>query len=168
MNRAAKKISRVAARRTQTLAIPPPKRLQEINRPGRLRHWPRFLTPCYSEASGRGAVAMTARDVPAITGCASEWVSRRNRRGGLAAIGWGRELNLRHCHPVAFVCRGRVERYRGDHFPTRQSPASSLSISSPRQYFDDVPVRASFLANRDVDGANPSRSAFIEGHHARI
>jgi hypothetical protein len=79
--------------------------------------------------SGRGAVAMTARqrakgavprrhsakehsiavartgpvlrvfsNIPAITGGASEGVSRRNRRGGSVARGWGRELNLRHCH----------------------------------------------------------------------
>jgi len=44
---------------------------------------------------------MTAREVPAITGGASEGVNRRNRRGGSAAGGWGRELNLRHCHSVS-------------------------------------------------------------------
>ena len=28
-----------------------------------------------------------------------EGFCRRNRRGWSAAGGWGRELNLRHCHP---------------------------------------------------------------------
>ena len=50
---------------------------------------------------------MTARDVPTITGGASEGVSRRNRPGGSVAAGWGRELNLRHCHSQM-----RMERYR--------------------------------------------------------
>jgi hypothetical protein len=58
--------------------------------------------------SGRGAAAMTARDVPTITGGASEGVSRRNRPGGSVAAGWGRELNLRHCQP-GYI---RLERYR--------------------------------------------------------
>jgi hypothetical protein len=64
------------------------------------------------------AAAITAREVPAITGGASEGASRRNRRGGSAAGGWGRELNLSHCHPAI-----RMERYRDSerfvlpHFP---------------------------------------------------
>jgi hypothetical protein len=43
---------------------------------------------------------MTAREVPAISGSASEGACRRNRCSGSAAGGWGRELNLRHCHPA--------------------------------------------------------------------
>jgi len=67
---------------------------------------------------------MTAREIPAITGGASEGACRRNRRGGSAAGGWGRELNLRHCHLVT-----RMERYRDSetfchsHSPyTRRAP----------------------------------------------
>ena len=54
--------------------------------------------------SGRGAAAKTACEVPAITGSASDGASRRNRRGGSAAGGWGRELNLRHCHVADVSC----------------------------------------------------------------
>ncbi len=51
---------------------------------------------------------MTAREIPAITGSASEGVSRRNRRGGSVVRDWGRESNLRHCH----LAKCRMERYR--------------------------------------------------------
>jgi hypothetical protein len=82
--------------------------------------------------SGRGAAAMTTREVPAITGSASEGVSRRNRRSGSAAGGWGRELNLRHCHSVT-----RMERYRDSehsvrpHSPQAHRPYVPLVILSP-------------------------------------
>jgi hypothetical protein len=75
--------------------------------------------------SGRGAAAMTAREIPAITGGVSEGVSRRNRRGGSAASGWGRELNLRHCHPAI-----RMERYRDSEHSFRPHSPVALTILS--------------------------------------
>src|SRR5579863_9590991 len=75
--------------------------------------------------SGRGAAAKTACEVPAITGSASEGASRRNRRSGSAARGWGRELNLRHCHPGQI----RMERYRDSEQSFRpHSPQGALSV----------------------------------------
>jgi hypothetical protein len=75
--------------------------------------------------SGRGAAAKTACEVPAITGSASEGVSRRNRLGGSAAVGWGRELNLRHCHSVT-----RMERYRdSEHHFRPHSPHSAFFLN---------------------------------------
>jgi hypothetical protein len=85
------------------------------------------------DSSGRGAAAMTAREVPAITGGASEGASRRNWRGGSAVVGWGRELNLRHCHPGQI----RLERYRDSehsfrpHSPHAQGSYVPLVILSP-------------------------------------
>jgi hypothetical protein len=84
------------------------------------------------DLSGRGAAANTACEVPAIAGSASEGASRRNRRSGSAAGGWGRELNLRHCHSVI-----RVERYRDSelsfrpHSPHAPCPHVPLVILSP-------------------------------------
>jgi hypothetical protein len=75
---------------------------------------------------------MTAREVPAITGSASEGASRRNRRGGSVAGGWGRELNLRHCHPVI-----RMERYRDSE--TLFRPHSPCTLDVPPVILSPVP-----------------------------
>jgi hypothetical protein len=89
--------------------------------------YPKPETHAMLDFSGRGAVAMTARQVPAITGGASEGVSRRNRSGGSVAVGWGRELNLRHCHSAI-----RMERYRDSEH--------SFRSHSPQAHCADVPL----------------------------
>jgi hypothetical protein len=76
------------------------------------------------DSSGRGAAAMTTREVPAIKGSASEGASRRNRRSGSAAGGWGRELNLRHCHSGQI----RMERYRDSEHSSRPHSPPALLI----------------------------------------
>lgn len=53
---------------------------------------------CYDDSSGRGAAAKTARKVPAITGGALKGFVAEIGAADSVAIGWGRELNLRHCH----------------------------------------------------------------------
>ena len=74
--------------------------------------------------SGRGAAAKTACEVPAITGSASEGASCRNRRSGSAAGGWGRELNLRHCHSGQI----RMERYRDSEHSSRPHSPQGASF----------------------------------------
>ena len=84
------------------------------------------------DSSGRGAAAKTECEVPAITGSALEGVRRRNRHGGSATVGWGRELNLRHCHSAI-----RMERYRDSehsfrpHSPHAHRPNVAPAILSP-------------------------------------
>jgi len=54
--------------------------------------------PCYSEFSGRGAAAKTAREFPRFRDARWEGSVAEIGAADRPASGWGPGLNLRHCH----------------------------------------------------------------------